>query len=35
MKLIKLQDLLEEEKNGRGVFWTGGKTHFSEKTILG
>ena len=31
---IKWQDLLEEGKNGRNMFRTGAKIHFSEKNIL-
>ena len=35
LKLIKRQDFLEEEKNGRSAFRTGAKIHFSEKNNLG
>ena len=35
LKPIKLQGLLEEEKNGHNVFRTGAKVHFSEKNTLG
>lgn len=31
----KWQDLLEAGKNGRNVFRTGAKFHFSEKKYLG
>jgi len=32
---IKWQDSLEEGKNGRNVFRTGAKIHFSESNVLG
>ena len=35
LKPIKWQDLLEEGKNGCNALWTGAKTHFGHKNILG